>query len=213
MIPAALIGKMQGSKDTAKQILTGDLAVVRHNYVKKGKGRGKNKKPDKAVDVEYHVNPVSIGIGVLAIGAAATTAAIALWMAGMGLQQSNGSTKIYTVRNTGTAGEPNWYLYSQRGVPIKRFGATYTNDNILSATKNGQGWYIDSTTVSKDGSWVGIVAKNDGKKSWSLNQRGRFSINILSSTGGGSSGSITGQGIGTGGGLVRRGNFGDFPHL
>ena len=178
MIPAALIGKMAGSGKDAKQILTGDLAVIRHHYIKKGKGRGKHKKPDKEINTELHVNPVSIGIGVLTIGAAATLAAIALWMAGMGLKRNDTATKIYTVRNTGTADKPSWYLYSQRGVPIKRMGGTFTNDDILSATSLGQGWTLDSVTKSKDGTWYGVVAKNSGKKHWSMESRGRFGINI-----------------------------------
>jgi len=179
MIPAALIGKLSGSATgAAKSVLTGDLAVVR--YTKKGKGKGSKKKPDK--DVELHVNPVSLslgaGVAVLAIGGAATLAAIALWMSGMGLSHDNNAVKLYTIRNRGTVDKPDFYLYSQRGLPVSHLGSGFNYDTVLSQTRLGQGWKIDTVTKSPDGTWFGVVAKNANKGHWSVQQRGRFGISL-----------------------------------
>jgi hypothetical protein len=54
----------------------GDLAVIRYQRPPRTRGKGKKKVTMPGREVEIHVSPVAIGVGVLALGAAATLGAI-----------------------------------------------------------------------------------------------------------------------------------------
>ena len=84
--PEALLAKVAADKGTAvvKDVLTGDIAVVRVSYP-----RGTKRKPLPPVEVEYHVNLVGIGLGafLLALGA------IAVGIAWNGIQTFGGGLR------------------------------------------------------------------------------------------------------------------------
>ncbi len=68
-VPLALAAK---GAETAVSVLTGDLVVIRSTIP-----RGTKKNPLPPLEVEYHVNLASIGLGAIGLGVAAIGGAIA----------------------------------------------------------------------------------------------------------------------------------------
>ena len=94
----ALIGAKEAFRAGAK-VLTGDLVVFRGQIHREreevfygpdltptGRLRKHTRKVLEPVDVELHVNPASIGLGLLAVGAAAVGISLAAWWAGLGVE-------------------------------------------------------------------------------------------------------------------------------
>ena len=78
---AAVVPLAKGATNASQSVskaLTGDIYTRRWQTIKT-MGEGK-KKRTVVVDHEAHANAVSIGLGVLALGAAATGVAVAMWL-------------------------------------------------------------------------------------------------------------------------------------
>jgi len=77
MVPFAVKGT-QSTAGAASKALTGDI-YTRKWTTSKVVGKGKKKKT-VVIDHELKANPVSVGLGLLAVGAAATGVGIAMWL-------------------------------------------------------------------------------------------------------------------------------------
>lgn len=151
----------------AGRALTGDIYTRRWTTVK-GTGRKK-----KLVDHELRVNPVSVGLGLVAAGVAAAGAAAALWFTQRKLTTETGAdivrvwdsygttyttttktvydptkTPPYTVVTEYVIDKPGYVLISNTyGVPVKRLTAEVrTPDDALLTREKSLGYsYVEVT--------------------------------------------------------------------
>jgi hypothetical protein len=75
--PVLALKAVDSSRQAVAKSLTGDIYVKRWSTVRK---RPKHKGGPQVIDHELHVNPVSVGLGLVALGGAAAVAAAALWL-------------------------------------------------------------------------------------------------------------------------------------
>ena len=87
--PVLALQAADSSRQAVAKSLTGDIYVRRWSTVKK---RPKHKGGPQVIDHELHVNPVSIGLGLVALGGAAAAAAAALWLGQRKLVYGAGGT-------------------------------------------------------------------------------------------------------------------------
>lgn len=86
LIPVSSAGA--GVAKEVSKVLTGDLVVISgrvFRVVEHQVGRKKEKFLEP-VEVEAHVNPISLGLGALAVGAAVVGISVAAWLAGIGVE-------------------------------------------------------------------------------------------------------------------------------
>jgi hypothetical protein len=139
----------------AGRALTGDIYTRRWTTVK-GTGRKK-----KLVDHELRVNPVSVGLGLVAAGVAAAGAAAALWFTQRKLTTETGAdlVRVWDIYST-TTSKPGYVLISNTyGVPIKRLTAEVrTPDDALLTREKSLGYSFVEVTRRID-----LPATKDGQ--------------------------------------------------
>jgi hypothetical protein len=170
---APLIPAMIAAKQMNLGALNNDIAVYRSTKMK-GKGKKKRK-----VETEYHVNPVSLTVGVavgaLGLAAAAAVGAVGLYAAGLGASREAGVTKTRTVRRVGNnnpdPSKQTWAIYNERGVPIGRFVGLPTPSNALTPNDLSRGWTV-TRFVAHDDYYI-FDAQNAEKRHFALSERPR----------------------------------------
>lgn len=144
----AALPLIKGATDQGSKVLTGDLAVIKWTKpeVKRGK---KIVKPSR--DVEIHVNPVGVGIGLLALGLAAGVGAIGLYAAGMGLKRQDGSTIYRKAIMYDHWDGVQWVfdrtvIYTQNGRPIREVALPFSSYKMMLTDRELlQNWTVQQT--------------------------------------------------------------------
>ena len=155
---AAPIIAMAGKKasDGAGKALTGDIYTRRWTSTR---GKGKKK---VAVEHELRANPVSIGLGLVAAGIAATGAGLGLWLMQRRVKTTDGRHLVLVVDETFPvdADDPGSYtVKTKRGVPYKTGKGAPNVHNMLTQHHISQKFafehIIDTKDLLKDGKVIG----------------------------------------------------------
>lgn len=184
----------------ATSAIKNDIAVIRwvHPGKKKGKGKKAIKTPDK--EIELHVNPMSIGVGLTAaavgVGAAALVGAVAIFASGNRIERTDHVTqgRIMTWTQTDDL-RPNVPLRNRRKIsavvvrtarnrPLFTFTPKELPDknDIIREKERQQGWHLleSSEKITKEDGGNGIIKShhtitavidNHNKRGFKIDQR------------------------------------------
>lgn len=171
MAPLIPIAVGARAAESARPVLTGDLATIRYRKPSKTIGKGKHKRKIPEKDVELHINPTSLAIGALALGAAGLVGGAALYASGLNVKRTEQKEIVRVMRTTYKDGNPTQsVIMTNRGVPIRYVQNSDSDSNFLTDKDIERGWVLGSVTTTKEGYKVATL-RNSTKKGYRLAER------------------------------------------